>query len=48
MSSALWPGIVGLSLIGLFASACVDVVAVDGLRYVDREESGSRSRESRS
>ena len=38
MSSALRSGIVGLSLIGLFASACVDVVAVDGLRYVDRQE----------
>ena len=38
MSSALRPGIVGLGLIGLIASGCVDVVAVDGLRYVDRQE----------
>jgi hypothetical protein len=38
MSSALRPGIVGLSLVGVFASGCVDVVAVDGLRYVDRQE----------
>ncbi len=38
MSPAFRPVLVGLAVIGLVASACVDVVAVDGMRYVDRQE----------
>jgi hypothetical protein len=38
MSSAFRPVFVGLALTALATSACVDVGAVDGMRYVDRQE----------